>query len=1220
MNKSTTTRKRKTASPTAPGPAAVAQPLAGTGDGQAGEQADSRFPVVGVGASAGGLDALKRLLMALPARCGVAFVLVPHLDPGHQSLMPELLARHCKLPVSEASDGGLLHSDHVYVLPPDRVISVLDGRLLLETREGAEGGYGATIDGFLSSLARERGRQSIAIILSGTGGHGAAGIKEIKLAGGMVMAQEPASAEFPQMPASAIATGVVDHVLRPEQMARALLAYVRHPYVSSPEPDAATDAEGGPALNAILTLLRNAVQCDFRLYRRKMLLRRVQRRMSLLEVISLREYLDLLQQQPAELHALFKELLISVTDFFRDPEAWEELAQRVLPQLVAQAADGQPVRVWVPGCATGEEAYSLAILLVEQFVAAAKPANIQIFATDIDSDALEIARQGIYPLAVLSQLSRERLKRHFVQIDEHRVQVSKQLREYVVFAQQNLISDAPFSRIDLVSCRNLLIYLEFPVQQKIISMFHFALKDNGCLLLGPAESIGRQGGLFDPVSKKWRLFRRVGSRRQEALDVSLLNAGERPLRLARADAQRHGQGGYAELTARALLEAYAPATVLINRHFDVLYFHGATGGYLEYPTGEPSRNLMTIARQGLRSKIRAAVERAMASGEPVVEPTARVRRDGEYARCQLTVNPIRDPGDAGLMLVTFTDIGPEPERGAATGNDGSLVGRMEDELKVTRDDLRATIEELAGSNAELRASNEEVMSMNEELQCANEELETSKEELQSLNEELGTVNNQLIDKVDELESVNNDIVNLLHSSEIATVFLGADMILRRFTPASKHLFNFIASDEGRPISDISRNFSDPALLEDALAVMGTLSPLQAEVQGSDGRVHLRRILPYRTADNHIDGVVITFVDISERKDHEEQIRRMNVALEQQIRERTAELENSEALARAMLQSAPDAIISVDRTGAIERFNPAAERIFGYTAAQAIGKNAAMLTIDAHADVLAVDVRRYLVDRRAGMIDKTYALEGLRADGSCFPIEATVNEIDRQGCFVCVVRDVSSRRLLQRAVANISDEEQRRLGQDLHDGAQQELVGLGLLAAALARSLEAAGRAEAATARRLSEGLTHAVEFVRSSARELIAAEVQSLGLSVAIKTMVERLQEQVEARCRFSCKGKVAGLDSQKLAQVYRIAQEAINNAVKHSGARNIDVMLTCRSGQLTLVIRDDGCGFDIDGESSTGMGLGIMRYRAEIIGGRLRIDHADGGGTVVVLECPLTD
>ena len=866
------------------------------------------FAIVGIGASAGGLDALKRLFNKMPAHTGMAFVLVPHLDPSHESLMAELLGKQTGMPVQEAVNRTKVQANHVYIIPPNQCLTVAAGVLHLRPPPDNRRLYGA-IDTFLFSLAEDQQQRAIGIVLSGTGQHGVQGLRAIKAAGGMVIAQRPDTAAYSSMPKAAVDAGVADFVVPVEEIPDALIRYVQHDYVKSgdvDQPAANTQTEQIPR---ILALLRVHTKYDFRNYHRTMLMRRVERRMSLNHIDDVARYIELLHQRPEETKRLFQDLLIGVTEFFREPDAFDILTQRAIPELVKRASADAALCAWVPGCASGEEAYSIAMILIEQFSAAGRHANLQIFATDIDDEALGKARRGTYADIAMRNVSAERRRRFFVKAGDQQYQVNKQLRESVVFAAQNLISDAPFSKLDLITCRNLLIYLEPDAQAKVISVFHFALNPGGFLLLGPSETIGRGTDLFDTVSKKWRVYRRIETTSRGPIDFPIVptTGQQRPPEFA-PEIAPNGAADLAGLTERLLLRS-APAAVLINRRCAILNYHGPTRQYLENPAGPPTHDLLSLALDGLRTKLRTAVLQAVRGEQTVVVGDARVKRGGTYYLVKFTVEPVREANSEGLLLVTFKErestrsrrdeTSEQPgaqndhEPGCESSDESAVIRQLESELKATRDDLQGTIEEQESANEELKAANEEVMSMNEELQSTNEELESSKEELQSLNEELATVNSQLENKVEELETANSLVTNLLRSTEYATVFLDRDFQIKLFTSPAEQLFSLRPTDIGRPISEITPKTTDPDLLDDCRAVLDKLVNVEREVwtvcaaglqpanestQTADyksapseaPRCYLRRVLPFHTADDRIDGVVITLMDITDRK-HAEQV-------------------------------------------------------------------------------------------------------------------------------------------------------------------------------------------------------------------------------------------------------------------------------------------------------------------------------------------------------------
>ncbi len=968
-------------------PQAVAAPAAGS-------ERQEGLPVVGVGASAGGLDALKRFLTAMPGDTGIAFVLIPHLDPTHQSLMVELLGRHTPMPVVEAKEGMPVQANRVYIIPPNKYMTISGGVLRLTgpvERRGL-----TTIDLFLRSLAQDQQEKAICVIMTGTGASGTLGLKAVKANGGMAMVQDPKTAEYDRMPQSAIATGLADYILPVEGMPEALVKYVQHFCVNGRKPTL-EEPDVSDLLTRVLALLQARTKFDFRCYRKAMLLRRVQRRMGLNHVDQMGTYFEFLRAHPEEVRQLAKDLLISVTSFFRDPEAFRALETQVIEPLVRSKEADEPLRVWVPSCATGEEAYSLAILLLEQLAAQQKNCRLQIFATEVDEKALEVARQGIYPESIAADIAQERLARYFTIVDEQNYQVSKPLREGVTFAAQNLIGDAPFTKLDLISCRNVLIYLEPEVQKKVISLLHFSLNQGGYLFLGPSETIGRQVDLFEPVSKKWRIYRRIGSHRPEHVDFPIVPARQprSPLKhLAEPAATR--PVSLAELTQHILLAEFAPAAVLINRKCEVLYFFGPTSNYLELPTGEPTQELMMMAREGLRTKLRAAIHKAIRDAAPVVVTDVHVKRNGGYCPVKMTVKTVQAPKTAeGLLLITFAEMPALPSAPSAqpapveTAADELAVHQLEFELKATREDLQSTIEEMESSNEELKAANEEVMSMNEELQSANEELETSKEELQSLNEELNTVNNELREKVDELDAANSDMANLLNCTDIGTVFLDQALRIKRFTPAAVNVFNLIASDLGRPIGDITSKLSDGDLLRDAEHVLRHFRPREKEIQTAGGW-YLRRITPYRTSAKRIEGVVITCVDISQWKRAERA------------------LGESEQRARAVFENAAVGLSQISLEGRYLDVNPQLCQMLGYEREEMMQLSVAQVT---HPDDLAAEASllRSLLEGHlsAYVIEKRYLSK--RGEPLWVRVTSSLAGSSKDRYRVSVIEDIASLR-------------------------------------------------------------------------------------------------------------------------------------------------------------------------------------------------------------------
>ncbi len=835
------------------------------------------FPIVGIGASAGGLEALEQFLSHVPKRSGMAFVIVQHLDPTHQGHLPELLQRATAMKVIQIKDLTRVRPDCVFVIPPNKDLSLLHGVLhLLEPT--APRGLRLPIDFFFRSLAQDRQEQSVGVILSGMGSDGTLGLRAIKEKAGVALVQEPATAKFDSMPRSAINAGLADIVAPVDQLPGKILACRRRtPLLASGK--AALEDKTQSALEKVVLLLRSHTGHDFYLYKRNTLYRRIERRMGMHQLDKMADYVRYLQENSQELDLLFKELLIGVTHFFRDPAVWEQLRTQAIPALLASRSPGESLRAWVPGCSTGEEAYSLAIVLKEAVEAHKSKGKlaIQIFATDLDRDAINKAREGVFPANISADVTKKRLARFFTK-EEANYRVRKEIREMVVFAPQNLIMDPPFTKLDLLSCRNLLIYLTAEVQKKLMPLFYYSLKPGGLLVLGSAETVGEATSLFAPLSGKSRLFRRTESAlgpEQVAFPASfsrVLPAGPeaQPAPIPPVSLQ--------SVVDQLVLQRYAPPAVLTNDKGDILYVSGRTGQYLEPAAGKANWNLFAMAREGLRYELAGAFKQALRQKDSVVLHGLHVATHAGEQGVEVTVQRLAEPGPLqGLVMILFTDV-PAPVAATAPGRSSKpharnpRVAELEHELQQVRGEARATHEEMQTAQEELRSGNEELQSTNEELQSTNEELMTSKEEMQSLNEELQTVNVEMQDKMDALTLASNDMKNLLDSSDIATLFLDKDLTVRRFTPQATKIIKLIPADLGRPITDLASALCYPELAEDAREILRTLVPAEKPIAAHDGRWFTVRIMPYRTLDDRIDGVVITFANITAAKTREAKLR------------------------------------------------------------------------------------------------------------------------------------------------------------------------------------------------------------------------------------------------------------------------------------------------------------------------------------------------------------
>ncbi len=829
----------------------------------------SQVPVVGIGASAGGLDALRELLAALPADSGACYVVIQHLDPSHKSILTELLGRSAKVPVVLAEDGVVPKPDTVYVIVENATLTLRKGRLRVQ-QPAPPRPVRTPIDTFLQSLAGERGEGAVAIILSGAGSDGTQGARLLKEAGGYIIAQQPETAAYDAMPRNAIATGLVDKVMAPQEMPAAVVDYLAH--LEHAELVGRTDEqEARRHLARICQQLKLATGHEFRQYKEPTLYRRVARRMQVRSIKTIAEYADLLREDKDEAYQLFRELLISVTDFFRDPDAFASLESAV-DAMLRDKQGGDTLRVWVAGCATGEEAYSLAILLADKTQSLNKPLRINIFATDIDENALAVARRATYPDSIAAQVPERYLSRYFRKVGNE-YQVGEEIRETCIFSVQSLIKDPPFSRLDLLSCRNVLIYLKPELQERLIPIFHYALRPGAVLLLGPSESLTGHDALFEPVDKKWRLFRRKPESDSGRPRVPLMGsegeaAGNWGARQAKPTPRNRDD--VVAMAHAALVDKLCPAFAVVGANRELVYSGGPIADYLRMQSGTATLEFVNLVREELRMDFRSLWHRVTTDRRMVVRERVKYQENGQTRHVRLIGQPLgNDRSGEPHYLIAFHDLGEPPavgeagEAGAAGGPHGAETEALEAELRLTKEYLQTTTEELESSNEELQSANEELMSMNEELQSSNEELETSKEELQSTNEELETVNAELSIKLEELGRSNSDLSNLLASTDIATLFLDADARVRRFTPVARRIFNLIETDVGRPIKDISTRVGDVDMAGDVARIMETLTPIEREVSLHDGTsTFLMRLMPYRAQGNVIEGAVVTFVDIS----------------------------------------------------------------------------------------------------------------------------------------------------------------------------------------------------------------------------------------------------------------------------------------------------------------------------------------------------------------------
>ncbi len=838
------------------------------------------FPIVGIGASAGGLEALEQFLSHVPEASGLAFVIVQHLDPTHKGIMRELLQRITRMEVFQVEDRMRVKPDCVYVIPPNCDMSILHGVLHL-FEPIAPRGMRLPIDFFLRSLAEDRQERSIGVILSGMGSDGTMGLRAIKEKAGLALAQEPSSTKFDSMPRSAIDAGLADMIAPAEELPGKIIGFLRHT-LKAAKNEPLLEEKDQSALEKILILLRSKTGQDFSMYKKSTVYRRIERRMGIHQIDKIAVYVRFLMENSQELELLFKELLIGVTSFFRDPACWELLREETIPALLVSRPAGGSIRVWSAGCSTGEEAYSLAIVFKEalELIKPKAGFTLQIFATDLDPDAIDKARQGVYPANICADVSPERLQRFFIK-EEFGYRVGKEIRESVTFATQNVIMDPPFTRLDILICRNLLIYLTPELQKKLLPLFHYSLKPGGVLFLGSAETISSFGELFTPLNPKARLYRS----REPVLPAEPVEfpasfspalpgvSKELPMIKPVANLQL--------LADQLLLQNFSPPAVLTNDKGDIIYISGSTGKYLEPAAGKANWNIFAMAREGFRYELGRVFNKALLQKETITVKGLKTGAKCGTQTVDISVQAIQAPEALrGMVMIVFTDVAEPPKRKAPGRSgpepaDSAMVQELQQETQQLREELQTTREEMQSSQEELKSTNEELQSTNEELQSTNEELTTSREEMQSLNEELHTVNAEQQSKIEELARMNNDMKNLLNSTEIITIFLDNALHIRRFTSGANKIFKLIPGDVGRPLSDIVSDLLYPGMTEQAEEVLRTLAYSEKQVSASDGRWFSVRIMPYRTLEDVIDGVVITFMDITIAKRLETELREEN---------------------------------------------------------------------------------------------------------------------------------------------------------------------------------------------------------------------------------------------------------------------------------------------------------------------------------------------------------
>ncbi|MGC2238520.1 MAG: CheR family methyltransferase [Pyrinomonadaceae bacterium] len=1179
------------------------------------------FLVVGIGASAGGVQALKSFFENVPADSGAAYIVILHLSPDHDSQLAEVLQTVARIPVTQVTKKVKVAPNHVYVVSPNESLSMLDGHIIVSPIHTIEERR-APVDIFFRTLGESHTARAIAVILSGTGADGSMGIKRVKENGGTAFVQNPREAEFSEMPRNSIATDLIDEVLNVAEIPAKIVAYRENlgKVVIAVEPEAEIE-EQQSALREIFTHLRVRTGHDFTNYKRATVLRRIERRINVRVLPNLPAYAAYLRANNDETQALLKDLLISVTNFFRNKKAFQYLEAEIIPKILEGKKSGEQIRLWVAGCATGEEAYSLAMLLAEKINAAPDAPTVQIFATDIDEDAIASARNGFYTLNDAADVSPERLRRFFTK-EKEGYRIRRELRELILFAKHNLLKDPPFSRLDLATCRNLLIYFNRTAQERAMETFHFALQPGGYLFLGSSESVDGANDLYTPVSREYRIFQSRATAPRFSYPVPDLSPSFRfdqplPAPAENQENKIHSleRVSYGDLHGD-ILEQYAPPSIVVNEQYDVVHVSARAGRYLQV-TGEPSNNLFKLIRPELKLELSTAVYQAVQRQTNVAADNLKVQIDDRIESVNVNVRPVlRRSEDTirGFILIIFEQAADAPGASEAVFMSPEPITRqLEEALLRSQTDYRTAIEQSEIQAEELKASNEELQAINEELRSATEELETGKEELQSVNEELITVNQELKIKIEELSLSNNDFQNLINSTNIGTIFLDRNLRVKLFTPAAKEIFNLIPADNGRLLSDITHKLEYQDFIHDVETVLNTLQEIEREVHTVGGSVYMLQITPYRTSEHHINGAIISFINITKRKQAEEALS-----------------ESAERMSLIITSVEDYAIITTDLKGIVTGWNLGAEKMFGYTESEMCGQSADIIFTPEDRKKGAPDIERRTALEKGKAEDERFHL---RKDGSRFYVSGVMQPLKdgKIDGFVKIARDMTERikaeqaqrdkEMLQKLVS-AQEDERKRIARDLHDELGQQLTALRLRLESVRKlcddNEELCGKID--ETQTIARHLDAGIDFL---AWELRPAALDDLGLRAA-------LEKYVNEWSHFS--GVTAELIGSALknerftpeveTNLYRIAQEALNNVHKHAKAKSVEVSLEKRGSDLiVLIIADNGKDFNPKNKANQNKGIGLigMQERAVLIGGRMEIESAPKKGTTIFVRVPVS-
>jgi two-component system, chemotaxis family, CheB/CheR fusion protein len=1213
------------------------------------EETDGSSPlpylVVGIGASAGGVEAYIELFRSLAPDTGMAFVVVPHLLATQKSHLVDILQRFTSMPVEEIIDGTQPEPNHVYIIPPNTRVRIEKGILRLDTR--AVDRVPRPIDYFFRSLGADQKSRAIGVVLSGTDADGALGLKAIKGEGGVAIVQSPESARFSEMPLSSISIDHVDRILPPGQIATELARIaerIQEPVLRTFEAGAPPPTEE-QQFYRILNVMRGASGIDFRLYKPSTIRRRIARRMLLHPVRSMAEYASLVQADPKELQELLEDALIDVTRFFRDSSVFEALKQSIFPNIFQHREPDQQVRIWVPGCSSGEEAYSIAMVLLEYLSGKSFEPPVQIFATDASETNIQKARAGIFPESIVSEVSPERLWRFFVKIDKG-YQVAKRVRDICIFARQNLCQDPPFSKMDLISCRNVLIYMGTDLQKQVLPIFHYSLRQNGYLLLGTSETIREFTDLFQLIDRKNKFFAKIGngsSRMIMAIAPWLFVPDVAQQAAPRPMLENWGELELQRAADRIVLARYGPSGVVVDERLEILQCRGHTAPFLEMAHGSVSLQLPRMLRESIAAPVTQAVRRAVEQDIPVRIEGLRVREDDQEFNTAVDILPIHTMAPRSrCFLVLFTPRSAEAVQAAAPEREISEPEPESSDAELVRQDLSTTklylqtlIEERDAKNQELLSANEEIQSANEEMQSTNEELETTKEELQSSNEELQTVNDELQQRNTSLTQTTNDLANLLNSVNLPVLMLSSDLTIRHFTPPTQRLMNLRAPDIGRPFSDIRLNLNIDNLEPILLQVLETLAPREIDVQDREGRWYLLRVRPYRTSDNKIDGVVVVLLDV-------DQLRRIQ-----------QELRDARDFAASVIENIPLPLAVVDLDLRIHAVNDAFRELAGLGTEdlerrflrdvasvawgleeplqsrlaelrnslnigdnfefqfKAAGENQREFNV--HGRVLKPDSATFLLvtfeDITAhAQVERMLSLERERLVSQ---VESTARELGRTQ---------DELRALAGSLFSSQEDERRRLARELHDDISQKLAVLEIETQQLTQRFSPASGANIADANRELERVRNAIaslsEDVRRISHGLHPSVIDDLGLAAGIRSLVEDFRERENMIGTFSAQNIPDHLPSGIAIGLYRITQEALRNVAKHAGKTHVKVILKGEGKMMRLQVVDSGEGFDLQ-QRRSGLGLISMEERARMMEGTFTIESDLGEGTRITVDVP---